>query len=63
MVGAPIVGDTLYGGPEEPGLNRFFLHAASLAVVHPVTGQLVRAESPLPPELARVLDLRLPNAG
>lgn len=62
-VGAPIVGDTLYGGAEEPGLSRFFLHAVSLAVVHPVTNVLLRAESPLPPELCRVLDLRLPSAG
>lgn len=60
-VGAPIVGDTLYGGVEEPGLSRFFLHAASLGVTHPVSGKLVRVESPLPPELSRVLDLRLPS--
>lgn len=50
-IGAPIVGDTLYGGAPLPGLARFFLHAASLAVRHPVTGQLLRVESPLPPEL------------
>lgn len=60
-VGAPIVGDSLYGGAEEPGLSRFFLHAVSLAVKHPVTGETVRVESPLPPELAKVLDVRLPS--
>lgn len=60
-VGAPIVGDTLYGGPEEPGLTRFFLHAVSLGVRHPTTGDFLRVESPLPPELARVLDARLPS--
>jgi 23S rRNA pseudouridine1911/1915/1917 synthase len=60
-VGAPIVGDKLYGGVEEPGLSRFFLHAVSLGVQHPVTGKFVRVESPLPPELAKVLDARLPS--
>lgn len=60
-VGAPIVGDALYGGVAEEGLNRFFLHAVSLSVTHPVTGQALRVESPLPPELARVLDRRLPS--
>ncbi|MDP1827377.1 MAG: RluA family pseudouridine synthase [Archangium sp.] len=62
-VGAPIVGDPLYGGVEEPGLNRFFLHAVSLGVRHPTTGEFLRVESPLPPELAKVLDKHLPSAG
>lgn len=60
-VGAPIVGDTLYGGAAEPGLTRFFLHAMSLGVRHPTTGDFLRVESPLPPELAKVLDARLPS--
>jgi 23S rRNA pseudouridine1911/1915/1917 synthase len=51
-VGAPIVGDALYGGVAVPGLARFFLHAASLAVRHPVTNELVRVTSELPAELA-----------
>lgn len=58
-VGAPIVGDTTYGGREEPGLTRFFLHASSLGVRHPVTGKFLRVESPLPEELGAVLDRRL----
>jgi 23S rRNA pseudouridine1911/1915/1917 synthase len=55
-VGAPLVGDTLYGGRADPGLTRFFLHAKSLGFKHPVTGQRVQVESPLPVELARVLE-------
>lgn len=55
-IGAPIVGDTLYGGREEPGLNRFFLHAKALGVTHPVTGRRMHVESPLPEELRRVLE-------
>ena len=60
-VGAPIVGDTLYGGAAEPGLSRFFLHAVSLGVRHPTTGDFLRVESPLPADLAKVLDARLPS--
>lgn len=53
-VGAPIVGDALYGGVAEPRLNRFFLHAASLEVTHPKTGERLKVSSPLPQELAAV---------
>jgi 23S rRNA pseudouridine1911/1915/1917 synthase len=62
-VGAPLVGDTLYGGRAEPGLGRFFLHAKALGLTHPVTKQPVRVESPLPRELLESLErhgLRLP---
>ena len=52
-VGAPLVGDTLYGGREEPGLGRFFLHARALGLTHPVTKQRVRVESPLPESSGR----------
>lgn len=53
-IGAPILGDTLYGGASVDGLTRFFLHAASLSVKHPVTGRVLTVHSPLPPELERV---------
>jgi 23S rRNA pseudouridine1911/1915/1917 synthase len=59
------VGDGLYGGREEPGLTRFFLHARSLEVTHPSTGARLRVEGPLPPELQAVLSahgLSLPSA-
>lgn len=54
-VGAPLVGDTLYGGREESGLSRFFLHAQSLEFTHPVTGKKVHVESLVPEELTAVL--------
>lgn len=60
-IGAPIVGDTLYGGRPEEGLARFFLHAASLAITHPVTRKWLVVESPLPPELSEVLARRVPR--
>ena len=53
-IGLPVVGDPVYGTPE-PGLRRQFLHAARLAFDHPVTGERVDVESPLPPELETAL--------
>lgn len=54
--GHPIAGDRLFGRGEEPGLSRLFLHAHRLGLVHPVTGEPLRFEAPLPPELAGWLD-------
>ncbi len=66
-LGHPVVGDDTYGGrrlrqlPDSirgsimVQMGRHFLHAASLAIVHPVTGRRVRFESPLPQELEAVL--------
>ncbi|MDC0714935.1 RluA family pseudouridine synthase [Stigmatella sp. ncwal1] len=54
-IGAPLVGDSLYGGREESGLSRFFLHARALGFTHPESGQKIQVESPLPQELAEVL--------
>jgi 23S rRNA pseudouridine1911/1915/1917 synthase len=54
FIGHPLAGDELYGGPQLPGLQRHFLHAARLAFLHP-DGARVRYESPLPAELAGVL--------
>lgn len=55
-IGAPLVGDALYGGRTEPRLGRFFLHARSLEVTHPSTGARLKVTSPLPPELRAVLE-------
>ena len=62
-LGHPVVGDTTYGAPaklrfgeiEEPTLPRTFLHAAKLAFAHPLTGEPLRFEAPLPGELAAFL--------
>jgi 23S rRNA pseudouridine1911/1915/1917 synthase len=60
--GAPCLGDPVYGAGApaavvreliaEAGLTRQALHAAVLGFVHPVTGQRLRFESPLPPDMA-----------
>ncbi|HEY8574063.1 RluA family pseudouridine synthase [Phenylobacterium sp.] len=60
--GTPCLGDPVYGsGPpaekvraaiREAGLSRQALHAAVLGFRHPVTGEPVRFESPLPGDMA-----------
>lgn len=76
-LGAPIVGDKLYG-PDETcfargadgelteedhailELPRHALHAARLALAHPMTGERLVIEAPLPKDLADVWDSRAP---
>ena len=67
-LGSPLLADALYGqrrrvespaalralGPEL-GLSRHALHAASLGFEHPVTGERMRFESPLPDDLSACL--------
>jgi 23S rRNA pseudouridine1911/1915/1917 synthase len=58
-IGHPVLGDRAYGGGGEDasrlGLSRPFLHSASIAFVHPVTGERIRAEDPLPEDLQEAL--------
>ena len=56
-IGHPVVGDRRYGGHREPctDLRRFFLHAEHLELDHPATGERVSFDSPLAPELARLI--------
>ena len=67
-LGNPVAGDAPYGGTRLPpsrraacraalqGLGRPALHAARLAFDHPGTRKRLAFESPLPPELAAVLE-------
>jgi len=56
-IGHPVVGDATYGGKREGiDLDRPFLHAAILGFAHPLTGEPMRFEDPLPPDLTAVLD-------
>jgi 23S rRNA pseudouridine1911/1915/1917 synthase len=58
-IGHPIVGDRAYGGGGEEaqrvGLSRPFLHAWRLRFRHPVTGEQISLDDPLPDELVDVL--------
>ncbi len=60
-IGHPVVGDTTYGRKgrleRELGLSRQFLHAYRLQFPHPVTGEPLEFEEPLPEDLARPLEL------
>ena len=55
-IGLPVCGDPVYGVPGELGLERQFLHAYALAFDHPVTGDSLRFESPLPGDLVAALE-------
>ncbi|MCS6899170.1 MAG: RluA family pseudouridine synthase [Myxococcales bacterium] len=63
VAGTPLLGDPVYGKlPREPrlraladDLGRQALHAAVLGFVHPITGERLRFETPLPDDMARVL--------
>ncbi|GAB4476652.1 MAG: RluA family pseudouridine synthase [Anaerolineae bacterium] len=55
-LGHPVVGDRVYGFRRQRlKIGRMFLHAAALEVVSPSTGERLRFEAPLPPDLADVL--------
>jgi 23S rRNA pseudouridine1911/1915/1917 synthase len=54
-IGHPVVGDPDYGEAGLLGLERQFLHAARLAFDHPVTGEPLDVESPLPADLDAAL--------
>jgi 23S rRNA pseudouridine1911/1915/1917 synthase len=70
-VGHPVVGDPVYGEGWERGMGgperqwalelarrtpRQFLHAAQLVFEHPVSGERLRFEAPLPADLAEVAE-------
>lgn len=57
-LGHPLVGDVLYGAPDEPGFGRVFLHSWRLAFAHPMTGARLEFRSPLPDELLEYLSRR-----
>jgi 23S rRNA pseudouridine1911/1915/1917 synthase len=67
-IGHPLVGDPLYGGRRQlvaglgadarsalAAFRRQALHAARLQFAHPVTGRMIDVESPIPEDLAGLL--------
>jgi 23S rRNA pseudouridine1911/1915/1917 synthase len=56
LVGHPVLGDHLYGGPAaDLPPDRHALHAALLALPHPTKGDEVTVESPLPADLDELI--------
>lgn len=54
-LGFPIVGDTLYGAPTTSLICRPALHAFSLSVPHPASGETVVFQAPYPTDFAEAL--------
>ena len=57
-IGYPIVGDPVYGPTGKRDvlpLSRQFLHAYQLAFTHPITGQHLELEAPLPEDLEQII--------
>ena len=52
-LGAPLLGDTMYGTPDER-IPHQALHCGALTLTHPVTGKVLHCEAPLPPEMVAV---------
>lgn len=55
--GAPLLGDARYGGPRRVGevhVPRVMLHAARLALRHPVSGEALAVEAPVPEDFRAV---------
>lgn len=62
-MGHPIVGEPVYRPKEQPrckaAFHRQALHAQTLGFRHPMTGEMVRAEAPVPGDMAGLMtDLR-----
>lgn len=58
-IGHPVVSDPVYGSGtvlRGPQLHRQFLHASHLQFAHPITGQQLQFEAPLPADLQSILD-------
>lgn len=53
-LGHPLAGDTMYG-TDETLLPRHGLHCAVMAFTHPITGEPLRFESPLPADMTDLL--------
>src|SRR5262249_15539770 len=57
--GHPILGDRAYGGGGDEaarlGLSRPFLHSSRISFEHPITGERIELEDPLPEDLAEAI--------
>lgn len=53
-IGYPVAGDRKYGGRTNP-IGRLMLHNHRIALTHPVTGELLRFEAPIPASFRKVV--------
>lgn len=54
-IGCPLVGDWLYGVENLTLISRPALHSAALALIHPVTRELISVSAPIPDDMQRLL--------
>lgn len=57
-LGHPVAGDFLYGTEDARLPGRFALHSTYIRLTHPVTGEGIERESPLPDALAALLEMK-----
>lgn len=55
-IGHPLAGDTVYGGASRLPASRQMLHAWKLTLPHPVSGELMTFEAPLPEDFSTFLE-------
>jgi len=63
----PVLGDPVYGGKKaakklHTSVPRQMLHAWRLEFAHPVTGEAMSFESPVPPDMGKVIEMLRNNA-
>ena len=54
-IGCPLTGDFLYGTEDHSLIPRPALHSAAVDITHPITGQRLHFELPLPEDMANLL--------
>ena len=55
--GHPLLADALYGGAPALGMTRQALHATRLAFAHPISGEALAFDAPMPQDLRAAWDL------
>ena len=57
-IGIPVLGDQIYGGSRTniSGADRQMLHAWRISLPHPVTGERIFFEAPIPGDMASLID-------
>ena len=55
-VGCPLLGDDMYGGKMDRGIQRQALHCCQLSFIHPFTKQRLELTSPLEEDMKKIVD-------
>ncbi|MBO0466285.1 RluA family pseudouridine synthase [Enterococcus plantarum] len=55
-IGCPLLGDSMYGGKMDSGIERQALHCCQLSFIHPFTKQRLELTSPLEEDMKKIVD-------